>query len=525
MVVGDDRRVGRGPGAGRRVLVREPAGGGPVRQAIGRAGGRRLRSLRRGLPAPVLTSAIDETLLAEGTAGGGDRDAARDDGGPARLLASLAAVHVRGAAVDWAAVLPAGRRVDLPTYAFQRQRYWPQARRGPPRPRSPAAVTRWRHGRRPRFWSAVEAGDLRRPVPAALAVDGRRRLGELVPVAGVLAAPRAATIADRGLAVPDRLAADRDPGPAYLPGTWLLVVRPGRRERRTRCPDARRALAARGAAACWSGACDDHGAREVLATRIGQDAHRADGVTGRPARARRSPARGRGAVAARPGRDAAGASSPPSRRAGRNAGPAAGARRRRDHAPLWVVTQRRGRRRARRGPASPVQAQVWGLGRTCRHGASGPVGRPDRPARPGGDQLPMTERPPGCARCSPAAARIRWRSGRRRSPVGWPARLPAGPAPRRTAQAGTLAAVRHGPDHRRERGDRRGPGRLAGRPRRARVVLSPRRTGGPGAAALAAVLAEAGTAVQVAACDVVDRDAARRRSSAASPPTGRRLRA
>ena len=48
----------------------------------------------------------------------------RDDGGPARLLASLAEVYVRGADVDWAAVLGAGQRVDLPTYAFQHQRFW-----------------------------------------------------------------------------------------------------------------------------------------------------------------------------------------------------------------------------------------------------------------------------------------------------------------------------------------------------------------------------------------------------------------
>ena len=50
----------------------------------------------------------------------------RDDGGPARFLAALAAVHVRGVPVNWAAVLGGGQQVDLPTYAFRRQRYWPQ---------------------------------------------------------------------------------------------------------------------------------------------------------------------------------------------------------------------------------------------------------------------------------------------------------------------------------------------------------------------------------------------------------------
>ncbi|MGW3893556.1 SDR family NAD(P)-dependent oxidoreductase, partial [Micromonospora chokoriensis] len=46
---------------------------------------------------------------------------------PATLLTALAQVFVRGVAVDWTPCLTGGRPVDLPTYAFQRRRYWPTA--------------------------------------------------------------------------------------------------------------------------------------------------------------------------------------------------------------------------------------------------------------------------------------------------------------------------------------------------------------------------------------------------------------
>jgi acyl transferase domain-containing protein len=81
-------------------------------------------------PHPVLTGAITDTadelpvpvpVSVTGTL-------RREDGGPGRVLASLGEAHVHGVAVDWAAVLPAGRRIELPTYAFQHQRYWPAAR-------------------------------------------------------------------------------------------------------------------------------------------------------------------------------------------------------------------------------------------------------------------------------------------------------------------------------------------------------------------------------------------------------------
>jgi malonyl CoA-acyl carrier protein transacylase/surfactin synthase thioesterase subunit len=47
-------------------------------------------------------------------------------------VAALGVLHTRGVTVDLKAVLPAVRPVDLPTYAFQYVRYWPEARSGAP---------------------------------------------------------------------------------------------------------------------------------------------------------------------------------------------------------------------------------------------------------------------------------------------------------------------------------------------------------------------------------------------------------
>ncbi|MFE6975997.1 type I polyketide synthase [Streptomyces sp. NPDC057682] len=72
---------------------------------------------------PVLTAAV--TDLAPGTAvvTGSLR---RRDGGPGRFLTSLAEAWVRGVDADWTAAFREHRPrpVDLPTYPFQRERYW-----------------------------------------------------------------------------------------------------------------------------------------------------------------------------------------------------------------------------------------------------------------------------------------------------------------------------------------------------------------------------------------------------------------
>ncbi|RSN48722.1 type I polyketide synthase, partial [Actinomadura sp. WAC 06369] len=78
-------------------------------------------------PHAVLTGAVGDSLHdVEGVVVVGTLR--RDEGGADRLLASLAEAYVQGAPVDWASILGGGTPVDLPTYAFQRQRYWLGAR-------------------------------------------------------------------------------------------------------------------------------------------------------------------------------------------------------------------------------------------------------------------------------------------------------------------------------------------------------------------------------------------------------------
>ncbi|MFE7632445.1 type I polyketide synthase [Kitasatospora sp. NPDC057518] len=91
-------------------------------------------------PHPVLTPAIGDSLEDRSPVVVGTLR--RDEGGAQRLLTSLAEAYVQGAPVDWAAVLGAGTAVALPTYAFQRRRYWPEA---PAVERAKLSVDDWRY--------------------------------------------------------------------------------------------------------------------------------------------------------------------------------------------------------------------------------------------------------------------------------------------------------------------------------------------------------------------------------------------
>ena len=137
------------------------------------------------------------------------------------VLEAAAAAWVRGAAVDWAAVLPAAARADLPTYAFQRRRYWPR----PPAPAAPAGAGTLGEAR---FWQAVEAQDA---AAAAAALGGDGTAAE--QVAAVLPALAAWRRRERDQSAVEgwryRLAwrPVPDPGPGVLAGTWLVAAQTG----------------------------------------------------------------------------------------------------------------------------------------------------------------------------------------------------------------------------------------------------------------------------------------------------------
>ncbi|MGW2426385.1 alpha/beta fold hydrolase, partial [Streptomyces sp. NPDC001709] len=82
-------------------------------------------------PHPVLGVAMEETVAAVGAGRVGVAGSLRrHQGGMRRFLLSLAEAHLAGVKIDWAVCFAGSgaRPGPLPTYAFQRKRYWPSAR-------------------------------------------------------------------------------------------------------------------------------------------------------------------------------------------------------------------------------------------------------------------------------------------------------------------------------------------------------------------------------------------------------------
>ncbi|WP_459799656.1 type I polyketide synthase [Herbidospora sp. RD11066] len=118
-------------------------------------------------PHPGLVVGIQETLEEIDDAPAVVGTLRRDDGGLARFYASLGEAWAAGARVDWTAAFHGGARVDLPTYPFRRQRYWPT-------PAEPVVAVE-----DAAFWEAVETADL--DALAALDVEVTGGLGDALP--------------------------------------------------------------------------------------------------------------------------------------------------------------------------------------------------------------------------------------------------------------------------------------------------------------------------------------------------------
>nr|ACY06290.1 type I polyketide synthase [Streptomyces flaveolus] len=291
-------------------------------------------------PHPVLTLGVQQTAEAMDVPAEAIATLRRDQGDLLRFRTALAEAAVLGAPVDWAAELApyAPRRVDLPTYAFQRERYWLTPQR-----RAALAASTGTDPWDGRFWDIVDRADAEE-LSRALGVDTDDPLTAVVPALARwrrLLRERSAvdswryTVAWERLAVPDS---------ARLTGPWLLVVPE---------PRAGDALAARCAAALTG-----HGA-EVTTLTLGADdtdrAALAARLTGlRPAGVLSLLALDDAPHPAHPALPTGLALTVALVQALGDAGVTA---------PLWCAT----RGAVATGPAdpvtAPVQAQIWGLGR------------------------------------------------------------------------------------------------------------------------------------------------------------------
>ncbi|MFI9202356.1 type I polyketide synthase [Streptomyces sp. NPDC053048] len=106
---------------------------------------------------PVLTFGVEETVEAAGADAVVVGSLRRDQGGLERFLTSVAAAWVRGVDVNWSSFFDGtgARRVDLPTYAFQRERFWLEA----PEDHGDVTTVGLRPAEHPLLGAAVELAD------------------------------------------------------------------------------------------------------------------------------------------------------------------------------------------------------------------------------------------------------------------------------------------------------------------------------------------------------------------------------
>ncbi len=176
-------------------------------------------------PHPVLTPAIREAVAAGDAPIVAVPAMRRDDDRSRALLEAVGALYEQGSHVDWARIVPAGRRVRLPRYPWQRERHWFEPS---PAGRPPADSTRDRMtghglpGRRlsnalPTFETTIRPPDL--SFAAEHRLFGRCVAPVAVHVALALAAARA-VLGDEAVTLSDVVLSD----PLVVPDDGAAVV-------------------------------------------------------------------------------------------------------------------------------------------------------------------------------------------------------------------------------------------------------------------------------------------------------------
>ncbi|MDX3232327.1 type I polyketide synthase [Streptomyces sp. ME19-01-6] len=170
-------------------------------------------------PHPVLAAAIQEAGRVRSVDAVVTGTLRRDEGGARRFLASLAELWVRGVEPDWARVFAGigARRVDLPTYAFQRKRYWLNA------PAALASRASAAADENAAFWEVVEREDLEGLARTLRLEEAGPELTAVLPALSAWHRRHKAASAMESW----RYRADWKPltghAPATLFGTWLVA--------------------------------------------------------------------------------------------------------------------------------------------------------------------------------------------------------------------------------------------------------------------------------------------------------------
>ncbi|MFF0170929.1 type I polyketide synthase [Streptomyces prasinus] len=414
-----------------------------------------------------------------------------DLGEHATLLRALAEVYVHGTDVAWERYFAplGGRPVELPTYAFQHERYWPDAV-------ADAGTTTARDEAEAGFWTAVAGRDVDR-LADALGLpdeDARRGLAGLMPHLSSWH-DRRRTEVTVGSWYHRTVWRPVAPAPAVLDGVWLVVGADSTDSTdSTHSADAGGSTGAQIADALRRGGATVLGLphpgddRAVLADRLRSYGELAGVVSllGTDTRAlREGAALSRGLAATLLLTQACADAD----------------------VPLWVLTRGAVSTGRADGPPDPAQAQIWGFGRVAAlelpHVWGGLIDLPEILDVRAGNRL--------CAVLATGRARdadgdvedqVAVRADgvhARRLVAAVPPPPAAVPGPRTggtvlvTGGTGALGAQ---------------VARLLATRGRTRLLLVGRRgPEAPGAAELVAELAAAGTTATAVACDVADRDA------------------